>query len=73
MSISRDTKLSDLLNSYPWLKDEITRVNEKFSMLKSPVGKLLMKKATVADMSRRSGMDENVLISKLEELIRAHE
>jgi uncharacterized protein YidB (DUF937 family) len=30
------------------------------------------KKATIAEMSKKSGMDEDVLIEKLAELIRVH-
>ncbi len=34
---------------------------------------MLLKKATIADMSKRSGVDESTLIVKLNELIIAHE
>ena len=32
-----ETKLADLLKEYPWLKDKITKVNEKFIMLNTPL------------------------------------
>ena len=28
MNITRETKLKDLLSEYPWLKEEISKVNE---------------------------------------------
>ena len=72
MNITRETKLAELLRECPWLREEIVKVNEKFSMLNSPLGKVMEKKATIAEMSKKSGMDEDVIIEKLAELIRVH-
>ena len=70
MKITEATRLKDLLEEYPWLKDEIVKVNEKFEMLNSPLGKI---KADVHEMSKRSGMDLDLLISKLTDLIDSHQ
>lgn len=72
MEITKETKLSDLISQYPWLKEEMAKVNEKFKMLNSPVGKLMMGKATIAEMSKRSGMEMDVLIGRLNEIIENH-
>ena len=72
MEITAETRLSDLIAQYPWLKEEMAKVNEKFKMLNSPVGKLMMGKATVAEMSKRSGMDADIIISRINELITNH-
>ena len=64
--------MSDLIAQYPWLKEEMAKVNEKFKMLNSPVGKLMMGKATIAEMSKRSGMEMDVLIGRLNEIIENH-
>ena len=72
MNITRETKLAELLREYPWLREEIVKVNDKFSMLNSPLGKIMEKKATIAEMSKKSGMDEDVLIAKITELIRVY-
>ena len=47
-------------------------MNGKFSMLNSPLGKIMEKKATISEMSKKSGMDEDALIVRITELIRAH-
>ena len=73
MNITRETKLKDLLTEYPWLKDEISKVNEKFKMLNTPVGKIMLGKADIAEMSKKSGMDEAQIIAKLTDLIRNHQ
>jgi len=72
MEITKETKLSDLLGQYPWLKEELSKVNDKFKMLNTPMGKIMMGKATIAEMSKRSGIDADVIIGKISELIKAH-
>ena len=72
MQITRDTKLLDLINQYPWLKDELPKINVKFKMLNTPMGKIMMGKATIVEMSKKSGMDADTLIRKLQQLIGSH-
>ena len=72
MEINKDTKLSDLVAQYPWLKEEMAKVNEKFKMLNSPIGKIMMGKATIAEMSKKSGMEAEAIIGKIKELIENH-
>jgi hypothetical protein len=72
MEITKDTKLADLLAEYPWLKAELPKVNEKFKMLNTPVGKIMLGKATVAEMSKKSGMNADIIISRINELISNH-
>ena len=73
MEITKDTKLADLLAQYPWLKEEMAKVNEKFKMLNSPIGKMMMGKATIAEMSKKSGMEAEVIVGKIKELIVKHQ
>lgn len=71
MEITKATKLSDLLDRYPRLKEELPEVNGKFKMLNTPMGKVMMGKATIAEMSKRTGMDADVIIGKISKLIKA--
>ena len=73
MEITKDTRLADLIAQYPWLKKEMAKVNEKFKMLNSPIGKMMMGKATIAEMSKKSGMEAEVIIGKIKELIVKHQ
>ena len=73
MEITKDTRLADLIAQYPWLKMEMAKVNEKFKMLNSPIGKMMMGKATIAEMSKKSGMEAEVIIGKIKELIVKHQ
>ena len=69
MEITKDTRLADLIAQYPWLKAEMAKVNEKFKMLNSSIGKIMMGKATIAEMSKKSGMEAEAIIEKIKELI----
>lgn len=73
MEINKETKLADLIAQYPWLKEEIVKVNEKFKILNSPIGKIMLGKATIAEMSKKSGMDIDDIIGKIKELISKHQ
>ena len=73
MEINKETKLSDLIAQYPWLKEEMAKVNEKFKMLNSPIGKIMLGKATIVEMSKKSGMEVEAIIGKIKELISKHQ
>ena len=73
MEITKETKLSDLLGQYPWLKEELSKVNDKFKMLNTPMGKIMMGKATIAEMSKKSGMDADEIIGRITDLINSHQ
>ena len=68
MNITRESKLKDILTEYPQIKERLTEISPKFKMLNSPMGKVMLGKATVADMSEKSGVDIDELIRKLSEM-----
>ena len=43
IEITEATKLSALMREYPWLVDEAVKMDSRFKVLKSPVGKLFLK------------------------------
>lgn len=73
IKITKDTMLSDLLISYPWLKEKLPTISDKFKMLNTPMANIMLKKASIAEMSRRSGVDINTLIEKMNDLINSHQ
>ncbi len=72
MEINKNTKLSDILAEYPWLPDELIKIDGRFRIVKTPVGKMMLKNATIADAVEKTGLQEDVLISELKKLIEAH-
>ena len=67
--ITPQTRLKDLLAQYPTLRNRLPELNPKFKMLNSPLGKLLLGKISVQDMSERSGMPLGELIDGLKRII----
>lgn len=63
--IGPDTKLSALIAQKPELKKELPNWNDAFKVIHTPLARVMLPKATVAMMAERSGMDLDVLISKL--------
>ncbi|MBR0271313.1 MAG: DUF1858 domain-containing protein [Methanobrevibacter sp.] len=72
LEINENTKLIDILDKYPWLKDELPNIDKKFKMLKTPIGKVMMRNADITEMSRRSGMSVDEIIKMFFELIENH-
>lgn len=69
--ITGDSKLGPLLEKYPDLKEELPTLNPAFKMLKTPLARVMVPKATVATMAERSAMDLEELLSFLREFVKA--
>lgn len=72
MRLAKDTRLKDILAAYPWLIDEAVKIDGRFRALRSPLGRLLIAKADIAEASRRTGIDSDAIISAIEEMIQNH-
>lgn len=72
MNIDKNTKASEIMSKYPWLLDELVKVSDKFQFAKTPIGSMMIKNATIADISKKVGINENDLIGKLTDFIKSH-
>ena len=72
MVLSKDTKLKDLLAAYPWLIDEAVEIDRRLGVLRSPLGRALIRRADIAEAARRMGVTSEEVIGKVEELIEKH-
>ena len=72
MTINKDTKLSVLMNAFPWLMDEAVKLDPKFKVLNNPIGKAFLKKATIEDLSKKSGLSVKEIMDWLKETIESH-
>ena len=73
MEITKDTKVKDIVAAYPWLIDEAIKISDKLKVLKTPLGKMMMAKATIEDASKKSGIEVDEIIRKINEMIEGHE
>ena len=69
IELSADTRLQDLLKIYPQLRKDLPSMNSAFKMLNSPLACIIIPKATIAMMSKRSGVSLDDILSTLKELI----
>lgn len=72
MEINRNTKLNDILIKYPWLPDELIKLDSRFKIIKTPIGKMMLKNATIADAVQKTGLQEDVLVTELKRIIASH-
>ena len=73
MNITEETKLTDILKSYPWLVEEALKIDSRFQLINSPLGKIMLRNATIAELSRKSGLPSQEIIDKIQEMIAARQ
>ena len=69
LDITSNTLLKDLFATYPHLKKELASRYPSFKMLNSPLGKLILKKATIRTASERSGLGEEQLVKLIKDCL----
>ena len=73
MEINERTKLKDILAAYPWLPEALIQMDGRFRIINSPIGKLLIRTATVGDAAKKAGYPVNQVLDELQKLIAKHE
>ena len=63
--ITADTFLKDIFEDYPALKDQMEEISPKFKMLKTPLARIMLPKATIKIASERTGVELNHLIAEI--------
>ncbi|MRJ02458.1 MAG: DUF1858 domain-containing protein [Epsilonproteobacteria bacterium] len=70
MEIKLDTKIYDLLKEYPFLEDELIKINPKFKKLKNPVlRRTVTRIASIRQAARVGGMDPIDLLNRVREKV----
>ena len=72
MKFDVNTKTAEILKQFPWLPEELVKIDSRFSIVNSPIGKMLIKNATVADLCGKAGIEPEDALKKLDELIASH-
>ena len=73
MTIDKNTKVMDVLKEYPWLEDEVIKIDEKLAIIKTPFGKMRAKKYTLGDLCKMGNVDFDEAKKMLDEMIEKHE
>ena len=69
MEFNEKTKLIDILKAYPALEPKLKEMDSRFSVISTPMGKLLLKTKTVKDASKMIGLPVPELLQELDKLI----
>ena len=77
MTIDESTKLTDILAAYPWLPEELGRTEPRarpfLALLRTPPGRAMLKRSSVADAAAYLKRPAGRLLARLEALIRDYE
>ncbi|MBP3416239.1 MAG: hypothetical protein J6K76_02580 [Spirochaetaceae bacterium] len=69
IELTAATMLKDVLQVAPQVRKGLETISPRFQMLNSPMGKIMMGKVTLGDMSQRSGVPLKELIEKIGRLM----
>lgn len=67
--INADTFIKDIFADYPALKNQMEEINPKFKMLKTPLARLILPKATIKIASERTGLEVADLLAEIKKRI----
>lgn len=69
IELTAATMLKDVLQVAPQVRKGLETISPRFQMLNSPMGKIMMGKVTLGDMSQRSGVPLEELTEKIGRLM----
>ena len=69
MRYDENTRLSRILEEYPWLEQELPRRYPELKAMDNPAARFMLKRMTVKDASRLSGIPAQKLLEELARLI----
>jgi hypothetical protein len=73
MNISKQTKISDLLEKYPFLIEEMEKISSHFSLLKNKVARAMMAKIATIDMAAKAAnLSPEELIGAIKKIVDGH-
>ena len=72
VEVTAESKYMDLLNEYPLLKRDLARKNWKFEFLVTPMGKISLWDADLAEVSEKAEMSIEETVGLFSELINSY-
>ena len=71
--INENTRLKDILAAYPWLPEELIKIDSRFKIINNPIGKMLIRTASVKDAAQKAGYPVDRVLEELKQLLAKHE
>lgn len=72
VEITADSKYMELLNAYPLLKRDLAKRNWKFEFLVTPMGKILLWEANLAEVSKKAELSVEETVAIFNDLINSY-
>ncbi len=72
VEITSESKYMDLLNEYPLLKTDLVKRNYKFKFLVTPMGKISLWEADLAEVSQKAEMSVGETVDLFNELVNSY-
>ncbi|WP_407393879.1 hypothetical protein [Methanobrevibacter sp.] len=72
VEVTAESKYMDLLNTYPLLKRDLARKNWKFEFLVTPMGKISLWEANLAEVSEKAELSVEETVELFNELINSY-
>ena len=73
MKYDEKTKVSKILDEYAWLEKELPARYPELKAMDNAAGRFMLRRMTVKDASRLSGIPADKLLKMLEDLIAEHD
>jgi len=72
VEITADSKYMELLNAYPLLKRDLAKRNWKFEFLVTPMGKISLWEANLAEVSKKAELSVEETVAIFNDLINSY-
>ena len=72
MQYDEKTKIGKILETYPWLEKELPKRYPELKAMDNPASRFMLKRMTVKDASRLSGIPSDKLLRMLQDLVDEH-
>ena len=69
MNLGTDTKIKDILEAYPFIKDKLAKLDPSFKVLSLPLGDTVLGNLTIAEACNKVGIKPEDILEKIKGLI----
>ena len=69
ITVTPETKITEILTAYPWLPEELVKIDPRARLMDTFAGRMLIRKSRVADAARLTGHTEEELLRRLAEVV----
>lgn len=69
MNITPDTKIKEILDTYPMLRELLPKIDKRFAVINTPPGRLMLRNATVRDVAKKGNVTPEKILNELRKIL----